>query len=52
MLEEEKIQAGTRTEANEDHLLTHRSYKVLPNVRNNTSHVSLALPFFLCLSTA
>lgn len=49
MLEEEKIQAGMRTEANEDHLLTHRSYKVLPNARNNTSHILLALPFFLCL---
>lgn len=46
MLEEEKIQAGTRTEANADHLLTRRSYKVLPNAKNNTSHILLALPFF------
>lgn len=46
MLEEEKIQAGTRTEANEDYLLTRGSYKVHPNVKNNTSHILLALPFF------
>lgn len=49
MLEEEKIQAGTRTEAIEDHLLMRGSYKVHPNVKNNTSHILLALPFFLCV---
>lgn len=52
MLEEEKIQAGMRTEANEDHWLMCRSYRVLPNVKNNTSHILLALPFFFCLSRA
>lgn len=52
MLEEEKIQAGMRTEAKEDHWLMCRSYRVLPNVKNNTSHILLALPFFLCLSRA
>lgn len=47
MLEKEKIQAGMRTEANEDHLLlTRGSYKVHPNLKNNTSHILLALPFF------
>lgn len=46
MLEEEKIQAEERTEAIEDHLLMRGSYKVHPNVKNNTSYILLALPFF------
>lgn len=49
MLEEEKIQAGMRSVANEDHLLMCRSYEVLPNAKINTSHILLALPF-LCPS--
>lgn len=44
MLEEQKIQAGMQSVANEDLLLMCRSYKVL-----YTSHILLALPF-LCPS--
>lgn len=49
ILEEEKIQAGVRRVATEDHLLMCRSYEVLQNAKINTSHILLALPF-LCPS--
>lgn len=52
ILGEEKIQAGVRRVATEDHLLMCRSYEVLQNAKINTSHILLALPFFVSVFSA